>query len=158
MNILQYTNSRNLCIFSCIFSRATTVDSFTTLSILTQIPSTQKFEKTRPKSFKVLLTMLSQSVQRVQKPLPRFFSQYYFAKNQLHLIDSQIPTEPKADAEPACLLFPRAEPLAQRTKQLLKFQLLSNFSTLNCEESPFSVFSIIVGKAQTEFSCFVAKG
>ena len=51
-NILQYTNSRNLSIFSCITSRASTVDSFTTLSILTQISSTQKFQKTRPKSFK----------------------------------------------------------------------------------------------------------
>ena len=46
------TNSRNLSIFSCITSRASTVDSFTTLSILTQISSTQKFQKTRPKSFK----------------------------------------------------------------------------------------------------------
>ena len=47
--------------------------------------------KTRPKSFKVLLTMLSQSVQR----------------------DSQIPTEPKPASLPA---LPKSGPLAQRTK------------------------------------------
>ena len=132
MNILQYTNSRNLCIFSCIFSRATTVDSFTTLSILTQISSTQKFEKTRPKSFKVLLTMLSQSVQR----------------------DSQIPTEPKPASLPA---LPKSGPLAQRTKN--NSSNSNSYPTFppKTAKNPFSVFSIIVGKTQTEFSWFRCK-
>ena len=129
LNILQYTNSRNCCIFSCIFSRAKTVDSFTTLAMFNQ-SSHPKGKTTTAKVFskpfqspshdpfserpnrsqttaKIPLSMLLRRKSATLGKLPPFKSQ---------LTQKQAPSQP-------CLSFSGSEPLTQH---------LNNSSNFNC--------------------------
>ena len=116
---------------------------------------TQKERQLRPKSFqspfKVLLTILSQSVQKGHKPLPKSLSQCYCAENQLHLVNFHLSnlnwTDPKAGAKPALPLLLVIGTSHSAFKQFLKFQLQPNFSTRNGEKTLLLILLSIVGKS-----------
>ena len=156
-DILQYTHSRNCCIFSCIFSRAKTVDSLTTLAMFKhslhpkgqtttanvfskpfQSPSHDPFSE-RPNRWSGL------------KPRPKSLSQCYCAENQLHLVNFHLSnlnwTDPKAGAKPALPLLLVIGTSHSAFKQFLKFQLQPNFSTRNGEKTLLLILLSIVGKS-----------
>ena len=152
-----YTHSRNCCIFSCIFSRAKTVDSLTTLAMFKhslhpkgqtttanvfskpfQSPSHDPFSE-RPNRWSGL------------KPRPKSLSQCYCAENQLHLVNFHLSnlnwTDPKAGAKPALPLLLVIGTSHSAFKQFLKFQLQPNFSTRNGEKTLLLILLSIVGKS-----------
>ena len=94
-DILQYTHSRNCCIFSCIFSRAKTVDSLTTLAMFKH--------SLHPKGKTTTAKVFSKPFQSPShdpfserpnrsglKPRPKSLSQCYCAENQLHLVNFHL--------------------------------------------------------------------
>ena len=152
-DILQYTHSRNCCIFSCIFSKAKTVDSFTTLAMFNQ--------SSHPKGKTTTAKVFSKSF---QSPSHDTFSErpnrsQTTAKIPLSMLlrrkisytwytsTFQISTDPKAGAEPALPLLLRIETSHSAFKQFLKFQLQPNFSTRNGEKTLLLILLSIVGKS-----------